>query len=82
MLVIKVKLMNSFKRISVAVLISSLILFTFLAILSIWDVLADDIAWKSLSTLGVITFSSVIAVIVARIIENKDHSGNPPAPKV
>lgn len=74
--------MYSFKRISVTVLVSSLILFTFLAILSIWDILADDIAWKSLSTLGVITFSSIIAVIVARILEYKDRPPTPPSPKV
>ncbi len=66
--------MQSFKRISAGVLICSLVMFTFLAILSIWGVLDDDIAWKSLSTLGVITFSSIIAVIAARIMDHKEET--------
>jgi len=80
LLTINISYMQSLKRIITAVLICSLVLFTCLAVLSIWDVLADDIAWKSLSTLGVLTFSSIIALLVVRTLEHKDQP--PPAPKV
>jgi len=61
------------KRIVVTILIASVTIFTLLSVLAIWDVFEEDIAWKSLSTLGVIFFASLITLVVIRVIENKDN---------
>ena len=53
------------------ILTMSVIIFTLTAILSIWDVFDEDVAWKSLSTLGVLVFSCAITLIIIRIIEDK-----------
>lgn len=62
------------KKIAVTTLISSLVVLTFMAVLSIWDVLSDDVAWKSIATMGVVVFASVIIIIVAKIVEKKSGS--------
>ncbi|MFH1508705.1 MAG: hypothetical protein ABIE68_00910 [bacterium] len=56
------------------ILTASVILFTLMAILAIWDVLDGDIAWKSLSTLSVILFASLISLVIIKIIKNKGGS--------
>jgi len=66
----------SVKKWVVIILTTSVILFTFLSILAIWDVLQDDVAWKSLSTLGVILVASLITLVIMRLIEDKT-GGNP-----
>lgn len=53
------------------ILTASVIIFTFLAILAIWDVFDEDIAWKSLSTLGVILVASLITLVILKLIEEK-----------
>jgi len=59
------------KKITAAILSISIILFTLLAILGIWGVLGPDIAWKSLSTLGVIFVAAVLTLVVLKIIESE-----------
>jgi len=62
----------SLQRIATAVLISSLALFTLIAILSIWDVFSDDIAYKSITTIAVTAFSSLVILGISRIINRKN----------
>jgi hypothetical protein len=74
-----------FKKIqnwAVGVLIVSVVLMTFVAILSIWDVFAKDTFWKSISTIGVIAFSSLIVLIAAKSVEEyqNKHNSLPPMP--
>jgi len=52
-------------------LTGSVIIFTLLAILSIWNVLQDDVEWKAMSTLGVILVASIITLVIIKIIDNK-----------
>ena len=70
--------MHELKSVSLWVLIVSLVVFTFLAVLSIWGVLGSDVAWKSLSTLGVIAFASLIALVVAKNLEDKGSNKQGP----
>jgi len=55
----------------VTVLTISVIVFTLLTILAIWDVFSPDVAWKSLSTLGVLVFSCAITLIIIKIVDEK-----------
>lgn len=66
---------QSIQKIAVSVLIASVVVLTFLAILAIWDVLSDDIFWKSISTIGVVAFAALIVVVAAKSI---DHFRQPP----
>lgn len=46
-----------------------------LAILSIWGILSNDIAMKSLGTLGVILAASAISLVIIRIVDsNKEKT--------
>ena len=63
------------KKIAVSILITSVVLLTFLAILSIWDVLQKDVLGKSLATLGVIAFASLIVLLAAKYIEDHPRTG-------
>ncbi|MEZ4180043.1 MAG: hypothetical protein R3B41_00785 [Candidatus Doudnabacteria bacterium] len=74
--------MYSFKKITTMIVVTSLVLFTFLAILSIWDVLGEEVAWKSVATLAVITFSSIIALVVFRVFENREKPPTPPTSSI
>jgi len=51
---------------------------TLLAILSIWGYLEQDVSGKSISTLGILVFSSIVILLVFRIMEDKK---NPPVQK-
>mgnify|MGYP001601455137 CR=1 FL=1 len=62
---------DAVKKWVATVLTISVIVFTLLAILAIWDVFDDDVAWKSLSTLGVLVFSCAITLVIIKIIEDK-----------
>ena len=42
-----------------------------LAILSIWGVMDNDIAMKSLGTLGVILLASALSLIIIRIVDSE-----------
>ena len=51
---------------------------TLLAVLSIWGYLEQDVSGKSISTLGILVFSSIVLLLVFRITEDKK---NPPVQK-
>ena len=62
------------KRWVAIILTTSVVSMTLLAILAIWDVFDDDIAWKALSTLGVVLIASAISLIIIKIIDEKDEN--------
>jgi hypothetical protein len=49
--------------------IISTAIFAFIALLSIWIEIGDDVVWKSLSSLAVVGFSSLIASAVAPLVD-------------
>lgn len=70
-------MLKTIKRWVAIILTTSVVFMTLLAILSIWDVFDDDIAWKALSTLGVVLVVSAITLVIIKIIDDKE--GNPPS---
>lgn len=60
------------KNISIAVLVTSVVILTFVAILSIWDVLQEDTLMKALTSIGVIGFSSLVVLLAAKYVEDKN----------
>lgn len=72
--------MHAIKKIAVSVLVTAVTLLTFLSILSIWDVLAKDIFWKSISSIGVVAFGALVIVVAAQTLEKKeDAKVSPPS---
>ena len=47
----------------------AVLVFTVLALLSIWEFLPDDIIWKSLSTLVVLVIASAIIFGIIKILD-------------
>ncbi|MEA2112956.1 MAG: hypothetical protein U9P50_03235 [Patescibacteria group bacterium] len=66
--------METIKKIAVVILVISVTLMTFLAILSIWDVLDKDVFWKSISTIGVVAFGSLIIVVAVKALEDRESN--------
>lgn len=60
------------KKITAIILTFSVVVFTFLAIFAIWDVFDEDVAWRSLGTLGVLFFASLVMLTVLKIVERKE----------
>lgn len=51
------------KKISLTIVIVSVIFFTLISLLSIWKVIQDiDLVWKSLTSLGVVAFAGLVGV--------------------
>jgi hypothetical protein len=66
------------QNIAVTIFILSVVFMTFLAILSVWDVLQKDVLGKSLSTIGIMAFASLVVIVATRAIDN--HQNNLPKP--
>ena len=62
---------NNIKKIAVAVVIVTATIFTFVGVLSIWDLFSDDALWKSLSTLGVVAFGALVVAIASEHMLDK-----------
>jgi hypothetical protein len=58
--------MQTVQKGAIWVFITAVVLLTFIAILSIWDVVANDVLYKSFVTICVIGFSAGVTVIAAR----------------
>ena len=69
-------MLHTLQRFAVGILILSVVGLTFLAILSIWDVLKDDVFWKSLTTMSVIAFASAITLIAIRYLEDREKKSH------
>jgi uncharacterized membrane protein len=65
-------MLKTAKKWAAITLTGSVILFTLLAILSIWDVLRDDVQWKAMSTLGVILVAAAITLVIIKIVDDKE----------
>lgn len=70
--------MKQVQNVAVWILITCVVLMTFVAILSIWDIFSKDAFWKSLSTIGVVAFSSLIVVVAAKSLEDYQSRHNGP----
>ncbi|MEX0910359.1 MAG: hypothetical protein WDZ73_01230 [Candidatus Paceibacterota bacterium] len=66
------------QNIAAGFFIVSVAVLTIIAILAVWDVLAEDVITKSLTTIGILGFSSLVIIIAARVLDarqdNDDHS--------
>lgn len=63
--------MHGLKRVAVSVLTVSVSLLTLTGVLSIWDVLGEDVLWKSISTIGILSFASLIILLASSALEDK-----------
>ncbi len=68
--------LDSYKKVAGGVFAAAIIVFTLLAILSIWEVLSEEVSQKSLQTLGVILLASLISLIVLRIVDSKQDNSS------
>ena len=64
------------QHIAFIVFVLSVTILTIVAVLAIWDMFSDDVLYKTLSTMGIITFASLIVIVAAKVVER--HS-QPPA---
>ena len=64
-------MLHLIKNIAVTILIVSVVLLTFIAVLSIWDVVSDDLFFKSMSTMGILAFASSVILIAIKYLEGK-----------
>lgn len=67
-------------RISLFVFILSVVVLTFFAILSIWDVFGEDVFWKSVATVATVGGAAALVMGATKFLEgrNDDPEGNPP----
>ena len=59
------------KKIVGLILVAAIAVFTFIAILSVWDVLADDVKHKSFTTIAILIFAGAITLLVIKMVEYK-----------
>lgn len=74
-------MLRTIQNIAIGVFIISVAILTLVAVLAIWDFFEKDVLYKSLSTIGVISFASLIIIVATRAIEkhqNKDVQGGGP----
>jgi hypothetical protein len=57
---------SSIKKIAVGVLITSIIIVTFIILLSIWDIIDPYVLWKSIFTVVIVGLSSLAVIIVTK----------------
>lgn len=63
------------------VFVASIVILTLFAVLYIWDVFGKEVFWKSVATIGVITFSSGITMTVTHNFEKeREKDKNIPNP--
>jgi hypothetical protein len=67
---------NAIYKVSVAVFILSVVALTFLAVLSIWDVFADDVFWKSVATVATIGGAAGLVMGAAKLIQIRSDTTN------
>jgi hypothetical protein len=60
----------SIKNISLGVVIISIVFFTIIALMAIWEVFNDgDFVWKALTSLAVIGFSGLVGIVIGDKME-------------
>lgn len=76
-LVLTVNFMSHLKQIAIYTLVTSVAILTLIAVLSIWDVLSEEVLGKSLSTIGVVAFGALIVVVASQALDNKNNTNKP-----
>lgn len=74
-------MLRTIQNVAIGIFIVSVAILTLVAVLAIWDFFEKDVLYKSLSTIGVISFASLIIIVATRAIEkhqNKDSQGGGP----
>ena len=61
------KMNSSIKKIAIGILILSIIVITFIILLSIWDIINPYILWKSIFTIIVVGIASLIVTITVKV---------------
>lgn len=69
--------MSHLKQIAIYTLVTSVAILTLIAVLSIWDVLSEEVLGKSLSTIGVVAFGALIVVVASQALDNKNNTNKP-----
>lgn len=63
---------NNIKKTVLYIFIVAVVLMTFVALLSVWGVLEDDVMWKSIVTIGILAAASgVIGYAADRLNDQK-----------
>lgn len=70
---------HTYRNAIAIVLIIAVLVFTILALLAIWDILYEDIIWKSLSTLAVLVISSALIFVLIRIMDYRPERNTTPS---
>ena len=60
---------HKIRNVIAVVFVLAVIIFTILALLSIWEIVADDIIWKSLGTLVVLVVSAALIFGIIKLAE-------------
>ena len=64
---------NKIQDIATIIFIAAVAILTLVSILGVWEVLSNDVIWKSFSTIGVVGFAAVVAVVAAKLVD-KGHN--------
>ncbi len=70
-------MLHTVQNIAVLVFIISVVFLTLIAILSIWDVFEPDVFWKSITTIAVVGFSSLLVIAAVKGVENHQKNNTP-----
>jgi hypothetical protein len=65
-------MLKTIQDVTVGIFIACVVILTLVAVLSIWGIFNDDVLWKSLSTIGVIGFASLVILVAAKAVEHKN----------
>lgn len=66
--------MKNFANVSSLVFIIGVLLFSFVAILGVWDFMQDDVVVKSLSTIGVLGFVGLIVIVASSYFDKSEDN--------
>ncbi len=50
---------------------------TLIAVLAVWDVFSKDVMSKSLTTIGILAFASLVVIVAARAVEKHQDTNSP-----
>lgn len=71
-IIFSTKMNSSIKKIAIGILILSIIVITFIILLSIWDIINPYTLWKSIFTIIVVGIASLVVISVEKVTkENK-----------
>ena len=62
------------KNTAITIFLICVVVLTLVAVLAIWDVFGNETLWKSISTVGVLAFATLITIGAAGILENRSSS--------